>query len=103
MRRRLFAGISIGTAACALFAGVLSQCFSPDLPACSFLCGPPDQASPRCPEDYECRADGVCHQIGGTDVCPFTVDLLPVPDLSGTPDGPVTADGGSGDGGDGGG
>ncbi len=98
--RRLLARVSLGSAVCALFAGLLSHCFSPDLPACAFLCGPPEM-TPRCPEDYECREDGVCHHLGSDEMCPFTVDLLEVPDLLSSPDGGDggTADGGLADGG----
>lgn len=53
----------------------LSQCFSPTLPACSYQCAMED---PRCPEDYECREDGLCHLKGNNEVCPF--DLSSAPD-----------------------
>ncbi len=97
MRRRLVAGISLLTAACALCAGLLSECFSPTLPDCAFLCGPPDM-NPPCPESYTCQKDGICHLMGTDNVCPFTVDLLPAVDLLVVPDGGI-GDGSTHDGG----
>lgn len=65
---------------------LLSRCFSPDLPACSFVCGTEE---PRCPTQYECRSDGYCHLSGSTEACPYTMDLSPAParpDLSSSGD-----------------
>lgn len=65
---------------------LLSRCFSPDLPACSFICNTDE---PRCPGQYECRSDGYCHLVGSTEACPYTMDLSPGPprpDLSGSGD-----------------
>lgn len=65
---------------------LLSRCFSPDLPACSFVCGTEE---PRCPTQYECRGDGYCHLSGSTEACPYTMDLSPAPqrpDLSSSGD-----------------
>jgi hypothetical protein len=54
--------------AAALFLG--AGCFNPDQPACSYACADSD---PRCPYDYECRADGYCHLVGtGDTTCNFT-------------------------------
>ena len=86
MRRRLGLGLSVVFGVLAV--GLLGRCFSPDLPACSFRCGPAD---PMCPDEYECRADGYCHLLGSTAACPFSMDLAPAPDLS-------SADGGTSDG-----
>ncbi len=69
MRRRL-----IALAALALAAG----CFNPDKPTCSYVCADVD---PKCPDDYECRADGYCHLIGTTDSCLFSDAAMPL-DLS---------------------
>lgn len=65
-------------AAVGLFAGAvtLSRCFSPTLPACSFICNGTD---PKCPDDYECRSDHYCHLKDSSEVCPYSMDLLPAP------------------------
>jgi hypothetical protein len=62
----------------ALFAGLLllSRCFSPDLPACAYICNADE---PRCPDEYECRPDGYCHLRGSSEACPYTMDLSPAP------------------------
>ena len=66
----------------------LGQCFSPDLPVCSYQCASDE---PACPDDYECRTDGYCHLKGSTEACPYSMDLGPDaaqarPDLSTTAD-----------------
>jgi hypothetical protein len=64
----------------------LTRCFSPTLPACSYIC---NSAEPKCPDEYECRADGYCHLRGSTESCPYSMDLSPAPprpDLSGPAD-----------------
>jgi hypothetical protein len=62
----------------ALFAGAvtLSRCFSPTLPACSFICNTTD---PKCPDDYECRSDNYCHLTSSSETCPYSMDLTPAP------------------------
>jgi hypothetical protein len=50
-------------------------CFNPDKPSCSYAC---NDADPRCPDDYECRADGYCHLIGSTDECLFSDAAVPL-------------------------
>ena len=62
----------------ALVAGLgsLSRCFSPTLPACSFVCNTTD---PKCPDEYECRSDNYCHLKGSSEACPYTMDLTPLP------------------------
>jgi hypothetical protein len=44
-------------------------CFSPRKPACAFTCV---SAGNRCPDDYTCGADGLCHRDGDEDVCGLT-------------------------------
>lgn len=62
-----------------------SHCFSPTYSDCAFRCGSDE---PRCPPDYECRADNFCHKADANNVCIFGVDLAGVvPDLSARPDG----------------
>jgi hypothetical protein len=62
----------------------LSRCFSPTLPACSFIC---NKDEPRCPDDYECRGDNYCHLRGSSEACPYSMDLAPPQyDLSPPPD-----------------
>lgn len=68
----------------------LSRCFSPSLPACSFIC---NKDEPRCPDEYECRSDSYCHLKGSTELCPYSMDLSPapvdqlsLPDLTSVPD-----------------
>lgn len=61
----------------------LSRCFSPSLPACSFIC---NKDEPRCPDDYECRSDSYCHLKGSTEECPYTMDLATPPDQLSLPD-----------------
>ena len=59
----------------------LTQCFQPDLPACSYRC---NATEPRCPDEYECRSDGYCHLQGNTEACPYQMNLNPsaVPDMT---------------------
>lgn len=75
-----------------LSAGALTtaRCFSPDLPACAYICA---ATAPRCPDQYECRDDGYCHKRGSTEACPYRMDLSPAPpdltpplDLASSPD-----------------
>lgn len=49
-------------------------CFSPDKPICSYACA---DTEPRCPESYECRADGYCHLVGTVSACPFSDAAMP--------------------------
>lgn len=63
-------------AALALSLASLSRCFSPTLPACSFIC---NKEEPKCPDEYECRSDNYCHLKGSTEMCPYSMDLLPPP------------------------
>lgn len=81
-------GLSLGAAVLAL-----TQCFSPTLPVCSYQCAP---EAPLCPDDYECRGDGLCHLKGNQDVCPF--DLSSPGDLRSTSSdgGDLQSDGGGG-------
>jgi hypothetical protein len=63
---------------------VLPRCFTADLPTCAYICGPTE---PRCPDEYECRADCYCHLKGSTEACGFPVDMgcdaaQPAPDLA---------------------
>ena len=65
----------------------LTRCFSPELPTCAYIC---NTAEPRCPDEYECRADCYCHLKGSTEACGFPQDMgcdaaTPPPDL--TPNG----------------
>ena len=74
------------------FAG----CFHPDKPACSFVCADSD---PKCPDDYECRADNYCHltKSAPDESCNFSdaavapIDLQ-VPDAAATDMLPATTD-----------
>lgn len=69
------AGMLVAAACGGLVLG-LSQCFAPTLPACSYQCA---MDEPRCPDDYECRDDGLCHLKGNTQACNFD---LSSPDLA---------------------
>jgi hypothetical protein len=65
----------------------LARCFSPQLPTCAYIC---NKTEPRCPDEYECRADCYCHLKGSTEGCGFPQDLgcdaaTPAPDLASTP------------------
>jgi len=65
---------------------LLSRCFSPTLPACSYIC---NSTEPRCPDEYECRSDSYCHLRGSTESCPYSMDLGPAaprPDMAATVD-----------------
>lgn len=64
-----------------VFLALLSlvRCFQPDLPVCSYRCNTDE---PKCPDEYECRADRYCHKKGTTESCPFSMDLAPPPDIS---------------------
>lgn len=56
-------------AAAILCVSTVAACFDPPQPEVAFLCGDGDS----CPDGYECRADGCCHQVGSTGgVCPGT-------------------------------
>lgn len=61
----------------------LARCFQPDLPVCSYRC---NTAEPKCPDEYECRADQYCHRKGTTEACPYSMDLSMPPDLAVTRD-----------------
>lgn len=82
---RLLVPCLLGTLLVGSLVG-LTRCFSPQLPACSYICNPTE---PKCPDTYECRADGYCHLRDSTEACPYSMDLLPPParpDLFGTND-----------------
>lgn len=71
MRRLLL----LAALAAPLFAA--AGCFNPDQPSCSYACADSD---PKCPDDYECRADGYCHLIGtGETACGFAAADMSVP------------------------
>lgn len=59
---------------CTLLVAV-AGCFHPQKPSCSYVCG---DSTPKCPDDYECRADGYCHLIGSTDACLFSDAAVPL-------------------------
>jgi hypothetical protein len=67
----------------------LSGCFSPQQPACAFSCVAPPG---RCPQDYACGHDGLCHRAGADSAsCALTP---PIPadagsDLGGSNDAPA--------------
>lgn len=67
----------------------LVRCFSPDLPACAYIC---NTAEPRCPDEYECRADSYCHLRGSTEACSYSMDLAPAVDMLVAPDQSVPPD-----------
>lgn len=67
----------------------LVRCFNPDLPACAYIC---NTAEPRCPDEYECRADGYCHLRGSTEACSYSMDLAPAVDMLVAPDQSVPPD-----------
>ena len=71
--------------------GALGACFTPREPPCAFSCV---SAGARCPADYTCGTDGVCHRDGAEGACSFTL-----PDAGA---GGSTADGAAGGGADGG-
>ena len=53
----------------ALAAIVPLACFSLKEPPCAFSCVTPPH---RCPEQYTCQADGLCHREGATGICGLT-------------------------------
>jgi len=55
----------------------VSGCFSYDEPVCAYKCG----GGTDCPDNYECRSDGYCHQLGSTEACGFS-DAAAVIDMS---------------------
>ena len=59
----------------ALLALACGGCFDVDKPVCSYVCADVD---PKCPEDYECRADGYCHKVGSTAACAFSDAAVPI-------------------------
>ena len=73
MRLPVFA-VAVAVALATGFAG----CFDPDQPTCSYICS---ESEPRCPDDYECRADNYCHLVGSTEACGFS-DAAVVTDFS---------------------
>ncbi len=75
--RRLFAA-----AALVLATAGFSGCFNVDKPTCSYACSDTD---PKCPEDYECRADGYCHLTGTTAECAFSDAAVPLDMSMATP------------------
>ena len=64
--RRL--GLALVTA---LLAGIaaLTSCFSLREPPCAFSCLAPPH---RCPAQYTCESDGLCHRGGATGMCALT-------------------------------
>ncbi len=88
---RLLLPIGLGSM---LLSGLLllSRCFNPQLPACSFICNSSDGGGPACPAEYECRSDGYCHLRGSTESCPYSMDLSPAPDLWSNADMSVPSD-----------
>ena len=62
----------------ALLALACGGCFNPDEPVCSYQCA---AVEPRCPDDYECRADGYCHKKGTTAACSFPAIDMSVPSV----------------------
>ena len=56
----VFVGLFVG-----LFVTFAASCFSPREPACAFSC----VADRRCPTDYHCGDDGLCHRDDGQGVC----------------------------------
>ena len=65
----------LSAAALVLAAASFSGCFNVDKPTCSYACSDTD---PKCPEDYECRADGYCHLTGTTEACAFSDAAVPL-------------------------
>lgn len=56
-------------AALILLGSLVAGCFSPKQPACAFSC----VAAPnRCPENYACGDDGLCHRAGANSACALT-------------------------------
>jgi hypothetical protein len=68
-----------------MFVTACAGCFDPDQPTCSYVCS---ESEPRCPQDYECRADNYCHLVGSVAECGFSdagvsIDLsASAPDLA---------------------
>jgi hypothetical protein len=78
MARRLFAlAVALGL----ISAAVPLACFSLKEPPCAFSCVRPPN---RCPENYSCLPDGLCHREGATSVCTLTAP-------GGGPTGPADA------------
>jgi hypothetical protein len=58
----------------ALASTLLSGCFEPSEPPCSYSCGP----NGECPDDYSCAADNYCH-LHGTGICFFSDAAVSTP------------------------
>lgn len=66
MKSGLFLGALLGLG---LAAVVPLACFSLKEPPCAFSCLTPPH---RCPEQYTCQADGLCHREGAAGMCILT-------------------------------
>jgi len=62
LMRTVLVGLGLGLALGASGAG----CFHPREPPCAFTCVSPGA---RCPTDYTCGADGLCHRDGAEGIC----------------------------------
>lgn len=62
----VFAGFAIFAGLVGLATSGSFGCFSLKEPPCAFSCVQPPH---RCPEQYSCGADGLCHRQGATGVC----------------------------------
>lgn len=83
----------------ALAAVVPLACFSLKEPPCAFSCLTPPH---RCPEQYTCQADGLCHREGATGICTLASPLdAAAGDAQGGDAGTDLASGAANDGGDG--
>jgi len=63
--RSLVVGLGLGLTLAAGSGG----CFHPREPTCAFTCVSPGA---RCPTDYTCGADGLCHRDGAEGICTLT-------------------------------
>lgn len=58
----------IGAMSAALAGALASGCYHPREVPCAFSCVSPGA---RCPTDFTCGTDGVCHRVGADDACTF--------------------------------
>jgi hypothetical protein len=66
--RRLGAGAVVMASIMSALALSPVACFSLKEPPCAFTCVEPPH---RCPSNYTCGDDGLCHRVGVATMCPL--------------------------------
>jgi hypothetical protein len=82
MKRSFVVGVG-PTLVFLLLGAIPVACFSLKEPPCAFSCLQPPN---RCPENYTCEADGLCHHHGATESCFLTAPGDAGADVSATLD-----------------